>query len=239
MATEKKATAKKATAKKAVSKKATAIVKAEAADMVKTNSILDMVNSDINNAEIGKFYALRAGVGLLVVKAMCPHGEWGGIINKAMPGRAPRTIRSYMADSKKYLDDKGVTAGDVWQGLSEFEPATMLVQGSGGTLLLASGEGGEVQPPAAAADMAQWLNERNAEAASSAKGEAGKPAVKSKLTRAQKKDAATADLVLSMSKVAVALTGEWTLCDTETLDTFQASLTVAAAQVKEELKKRG
>lgn len=233
------ATQKKAKAKKAVSKKAVAMVKAEATDLVKTNSILDMVNSDINNAEIGKFYALRAGVGLLVVKAMCPHGEWGGIINKAMPGRAPRTIRSYMADSKKYLDDKGVAASEVWQGLSEFEPATMLIQGNGGTLLLASGDDAEVPPPEAAADMAQWLNARNAEATAAGKVDAGKQAVKAKLTRAQKKDAATAELVLAIGKINNALVGDWILVDTETLDTVAAALTLAAYTVKEELKKRG
>ena len=75
--------------------KTTAVAKAEAADLAKTNTILEMVNQDINKAEIGKFFALRAGVGLLVVKGMCPHGEWGGMILQAMPGRAAHYTRVY------------------------------------------------------------------------------------------------------------------------------------------------
>ena len=219
--------------------KTTAVAKAEAADLAKTNTILEMVNQDINKAEIGKFFALRAGVGLLVVKGMCPHGEWGGMILQAMPGRAPRTIREYMTDAKKFLEAKGIVAGDIWQELSEFDPATMLTQGDGGALLLASGEEENEMPPEAAVNMAAYLNAQNAEKSKSNKEAAKNRPVPAKLTKAQKKEAAAADLALAIGKVAVALNGEWTMCDTETLETVQASLTVAAATIKEELKKRG
>jgi len=227
------------TTKKAGSKKTAAVAKAEQADLTKANGILEMVNSDIGNAEIGKFFACRAGVGLLILKDMCPHGDWTTEITKAMPGRAPCTLRRYMIDSRDYLESKGVTASQVWLGLSEFDPSTMLTQGSGGTLLLAVGNT-KTKPPKEAKEMADWLNDKIVDKIKSKKTGADNGTDKPKrLSRSQKREAAVSDLMGAITKINIALNSNWPLVDTETLDTVSASLTVAAATIKEELKKRG
>jgi len=240
MATKKTGT-KKAAAKKPAAKKktTTAVTKITPDELNEVNNILDMVNMDIGNAQVGRVFALRAGVGLLIVKDMCLRGEWQTIIPNALPHRAPRTIRGYMKDAKKYLDSKGLKASNVWQGLSEFNPA-MLAQSDTGALMLKCGVDDTGDVPEAAVKLTDYINELNEEK-ETRKGanDADKEKKKKTLSKAQKRDAAAADLALAIGKVSTALNGDWMLVDTETLDTVASSLTVAAATIKEELKKRG
>ncbi len=89
--------------------------------------------------------------------------------------------------------------------------------------------------PQAVAALVKKINDKVEEKTNPKAGNKEKP----KLTKSQKRDAAAADLALAVGKVNVALNSDWTLIDTETLDTIASSLTVAASMIKDELKKRG
>lgn len=83
----------------------------------KAGGILRQVALDINNAELGRFYALRAGVGLVVTREYIPHGDWSNEITRAFPTRSERTIRRYMTDARNFLADRALVASDIWDKL--------------------------------------------------------------------------------------------------------------------------
>lgn len=218
-------------------KTTTAVAKVTPEDMAEISNILDLVNMDIGNAQIGKVFALRAGVGLIIVKDMCLHGEWKDILPKAMPHRSPRTLRGYQKDAKDWLEQKGLKATDVWNGLYDFNPAVLTQEN--GRLMLPKG-GSKDSVPEAAKQLAEYLNEKSEEKEAEKGNNGGDDPKPKKLSRKQRRESAAGDMTLAVVKVNAAINNsDWTLVDTETLDTVASSLTVVAAQIKEELKKRG
>ncbi len=106
----------------------------------RADTILGMVRQDVANAELGKFFALRAGVGMIVVKEMCHHGEWAAQMLRMLPGRTPRTLRRYMADARTFLDAKALMASDIWDQLASVGQAQL--GAAAGRLLLGDGSAG-------------------------------------------------------------------------------------------------
>ncbi|MDD2600910.1 MAG: hypothetical protein PHO37_17085 [Kiritimatiellae bacterium] len=224
---------KKAAAQKPAKINGTELVIMESED----KDILSGISNDLDNADIGAFYRARACVALVLLKERCPHGLYESTTAEAMPNRSPRSLRRYYSEGKAFLSSANLKAADAYAQLRGFDPVNALAQAGDGRLLIGTGEeSGEdaVPVPAAVEALANKINEKIEEKAVES-GRKEKP----KLTKVQKRDAATADLTLAISKVNVALNSDWTLIDTETLDTIAASLTVAAATIKEEIKKRG
>jgi len=237
----KKTTKKKTAApKKSAPKKTnTVVAKGELAVMENEDKdILAGICQDLDNSDIGQFYRARACVALVLLKERCPHGLYENTTAEAMPNRSARTLRRYFSEGKTFLDATNLKAGDAYAQLKGFDPVTALTQGSDGRLLIGSGDGGAQakEIPQAVEALANKINDKIDER-TNANGDPSPK--KKKLTRAQKREAAVSDLMGAVTKVNVALGGAWILVDTETLDTVQASLTVAVATIKEELKTRG
>ncbi len=106
--------------KKAKSKKAVAVMTAQDIEKAKTTSstIAQTVRGDMQTAENGMFYALRAGVGLLRIKELFQHGDWANELLNMFPEKAPRTLQKYMQVAGNFLEAKNVKALDVWNGMS-------------------------------------------------------------------------------------------------------------------------
>lgn len=180
----------------------------------RANSILGQVRQDIDNAELGRFFALRAGVGLIVVKELCAHGEFMGEALRMIPNRTPRTLRRYMDEARGFLDAKALMAHDAWLPLSQ-------VGSRSGRLL---GPGGGEDLPQPASDLADWL------AAKDAEKKQKEQAAPRPLSSAEKRKAA-ADL---WTGIAGRVTDEgiarqtWQILDQETLETCASALRTVA-----------
>ncbi|MCK9468165.1 MAG: hypothetical protein M0Q49_02005 [Porticoccaceae bacterium] len=92
------------------------------ADPALLHALLAQIGQDITNAEVGRFYALRAGIGLIVTREYIPHGEWGGAIAAAFPHRHPRTIRRYLKSARGFLEDRALMAAEVWPHIASIAP---------------------------------------------------------------------------------------------------------------------
>jgi len=84
----------------------------------KFNGIIAQVKEDIGGAELGQFFALRAGIGLLATKDFIPHGSWMSEIAEAFKYKSGRTIRRYVANAEKFCDAYNITAAMAWTKLS-------------------------------------------------------------------------------------------------------------------------
>lgn len=147
-----------------------------AASRERSDGILVQVRQDIDNAELGRFFALRAGVGLIVVKELCAHGEFMPEALRMIPGRHPRTLQRYINEARLFLDAKALMAHDVWLPLSQ-------VGQRSGRLL---GPGGGEDLPQPAADAAEWLAKKDEEK----KPKKPEPGPEKKLSAAERRQAA-------------------------------------------------
>jgi hypothetical protein len=106
-------------AKNKSSKPSTAVMTAheQAQAESQSQSIADSIRSDMQVAENGMFYALRAGVGMLRIKDMYAHGNWAGALLNLLPEKAPRTLRTYMQIGQNFCDAKQISTQDAWVGM--------------------------------------------------------------------------------------------------------------------------
>jgi len=203
-----------------------------AQDCARIDGVLGMVRQDINNAEIGKFFALRAGVGMIVVKEMCPHGEWSQAMLKMLPGRSPATLRRYMGAARDFLDSKALMARDIWDKLASVGSSALGAAAAG--LLLGDGTDRQastdptVDVPDEVQAMAEYLREESR--GPSGSGDKGHPPAPRALTAAEKRKAAS-DL---WQGIAGRVTDEgiarqtWQVLDQETLETCASALRTVA-----------
>ena len=210
----------------------------------RVDAILGMVQQDISNAEVGKFFALRAGVGLIVVKEFCDHGEWASQMLRMLPGRAPRTLRRYMSDARGFLDSRALMAADIWDRLASVGQEQL--GRVAGRLLIGEGKGGgeghsaadwaEVDPltsdiPEELIIMADYLQETGAP-----KRGGGAPRT---LSAAERRAAAT-DL---WQAIAGRATDEgiakqsWQMLDAETLETVASALRTVSDKMMQAARK--
>jgi len=120
------------------------------------DSILTQVASDMNIAELGKFYALRAGIGLLAVKHMVPHGGWLEIVRAKFPNRSERTIQMYQKDADEFLKGRGLKVGEAWRKISEIDET--LLRRAAARLLLGP-EAADAIPLKQIPPVVRWMGE--------------------------------------------------------------------------------
>ncbi|NCA83764.1 MAG: hypothetical protein EOM72_13680, partial [Opitutae bacterium] len=128
----------------------------------KVEGILAQVNLDIGNAELGRFFALRAGCGLIVVKELCEHGEWGAEMTRLCPQRHSDTLRRYMRNARGFLLTKALMARDVWDKLLSVGP----LEDTSMRLLLGDGKKPDAKSaakiPKEVLAMAEYVREESA-----------------------------------------------------------------------------
>ena len=197
--------------------------------------ILAQANRDLGNAQIGKFFALRAGVALIVVKEMCGHGNYILLTAELMPNRSKRTLTRYVAEAHGFLEGKALMAREVWGALAK-AGATALTDG-GGRLQIGDGKGGG-NLPAPVRAMGEWLEEREAEAP-----KAEKPAEKpprGRMTKAERLKTARDVWHPMANKLQRAGITErlWEELPEDEIESLMAVIASVAVAMKQEIKNR-
>jgi len=203
------------------------------------DGILDQVARSLVSAEIGKFNALVAGIGLRAIKDIVPHGEWTDLVNQKFPNRNERTLRRYQKNADAFLLQRGLTAIDAWKKLSAIDYA--LMSRSAGQLLLGDGAQGEEPPlrkkdiPSIVLQMAEHLSPPEGEDEAP---EAGKPKDRP-LSPAEKQDAAkgTWDKVIANVTQEAITRQSWALLSPEDQETAASALRTAADIISKSLRK--
>jgi hypothetical protein len=62
-------------------------------------------------------YRLKAGLGLLTVRDIVPHGEWAEFLAGRFPERSHRTLSRYMAEAGRFCQETGLKARAAWDAL--------------------------------------------------------------------------------------------------------------------------
>jgi len=205
----------------------------------KVEGILAQINRDIGNAELGRFFALRAGCGLIVVKELCEHGEWGAEMLRMMPNRSPRTLRNYMSKAHDFLETKALMARDVWDKLL----GVCQLEETAGRLLLGTGKPDEkaaAKIPKEVLAMAEYIRDESAgeKPPKPAAAEGAKPGKTSKAERVK----AARDFwhpVASRIQKAGITDRLWELLDDDELESVQSAIMSVALAMRAELKTRG
>lgn len=191
----------------------------------RASGILGQVRQDIDNAELGRFFALRAGVGLIVVKELCAHGEFMPEALRMIPNRHPATLRRYINEARQFLEAKALMAHEVWLPLSQ-------VGQRSGRLL---GPGGGEDLPQPASDLAEWLAAKDEE-----KKKKPEAPGKKELTKRQKVEAATAHALGLAHQVSDWLSdGMWALILDDDLESVASALRAASDRLRADLRNRG
>jgi hypothetical protein len=198
--------------------------------------IVNQINQDIGNAEMGRFFALRAGVGLIVVREMCGHGPFGLAMAEMMPHRSGRTLRRYMKGAHDFLETKALEAREIWGPLSGIGAGAL--SATGGRLMIGDGKSADVPAPVAA--IADYLAEKEPElkpAAGDAKADKGSR----KLTKAERLMAARGQWHPLASKIQKAgITDRlWEDLPDDELEDVQSALSSVAGAMRQALKLRG
>ncbi|HRR34744.1 MAG TPA: hypothetical protein P5026_11630 [Kiritimatiellia bacterium] len=205
----------------------------------RVEGILGQVNRDIGNAELGRFFALRAGCGLIVVKELCEHGEWGDEMVRMLPSRAARTLRRYMSEARDFLEAKALLARDVWDKLVSVGQ----LDGAAGTLLLGNGgkSAGKEMPelPAEVHAMVDYIRD-GLGVPKTVKPADGAPK-SGKLSKADRIKAARDFWHPVASRIQKAgLTDRlWELLPDEELEDLATAIAAVAVAMKQEIKRRG
>ena len=197
--------------------------------------IVNQINQDIGNAEMGRFFALRAGVGLIVVREMCGHGPFGLAMAEMMPDRSGRTLRRYMKGAHDFLETKALEAREIWGPLS----SVGALSASGGRLMIGDGKAGEVPAPVAA--IADYLAEKKDSEIKDAEAAAVPTKGARKLTKAERLMAARGQWHPLASKIQKAgITDRlWEDLPDDELEDVQSALSSVAGAMRQVLKLRG
>ena len=105
----------------------------------KINKMLGIVATDMANAALGRFYALRAGIGLKAIKSLFDHGEWEPFAAATFAGKSTRTLRRYMQDAEVFFLRYNTSAEKAWSSMFDIDvnlinrAATQLLLGDGKT----------------------------------------------------------------------------------------------------------
>lgn len=199
--------------------------------------IVQQINQDIGNAEMGRFFALRAGVGLIVVREMCGHGPFGLAMAEMMPDRSGRTLRRYMKGAHDFLETKALEAREIWGPLSSIGSGAL--SASGGRLMIGDGKAGDVPAPVAA--IADYLAEKKDAEAKTASADAAPAKGSRKLTKAERLMAARGQWHPLASKIQKAgITDRlWEDLPDDELEDVQSALSSVAGAMRQVLKLRG
>ena len=220
--------------KKAKSKKAVAVMTAQDIEKAKTTSstIAQTVRGDMQTAENGMFYALRAGVGLLRIKELFQHGDWANELLDMFPEKAPRSLQKYMQVAGNFLEAKNVKALDVWNGMSAISSDRLLAAPGADAKPEKGKEGALVR------DVREFLTEFGS-IRKAIKGEAeveqGRP-----LTKSERSDTARAFWGKICNMVQDGLNNsDYALLTDEEVDSLASALRMGSDTLRKNLAARG
>ena len=221
---------------------------------IDVDGVRTVIGEDLNRAEVGMFCMLRAGVGLLVFKELCGHGEWEQRILELGGGKAPRTLRNYMKQALEFIIAHGVTPSQAWAELVKIDPSQVsaMMIAAPAPLALGAGEavkaaapkkGKKAKAPDAGAGtspqtfsqlLVDFIRQRDQQKKSRQPETPPKP-----LTKKEKVDAAIAEAnrIVNMAADWVA-DGTWALLPDEELESTMAGLRAAADKLRSEIKGR-
>jgi hypothetical protein len=100
----------------------------------KSETIATTVRTDMQVAESGMFHALRAGVGMLHIKSLYEHGDWGNRLLELFPDKHPATLRSYMRVGTNFLEAKQIAPLDAWVGMQALRTDRLLAAPESGLM---------------------------------------------------------------------------------------------------------
>ncbi|MFZ4397167.1 MAG: hypothetical protein ACOYOU_16250 [Kiritimatiellia bacterium] len=122
--------------KKKAKSQAVAVMTERDMEQAKTKSetIATTVRTDMQVAESGMFHALRAGVGMLHIKNLYEHGDWGHRLIELFPDRDPRTLRRYMQVGNNFLEAKQIAPLDAWVGMQALRTDRLLAAPESGLM---------------------------------------------------------------------------------------------------------
>lgn len=208
----------------------------------RVEGILGQVGEDIRNAELGRFYGLRAGIGLIVVKELCEHGEWGEEMVRMIPDRSPRTLRNYMKGAHAFLEDKALLARDIYDKLAAVG-GNLLASDTGRRLMLGDGTKADAKASALPKEvlaMADYIRQEKQEKQRSGAAPE-EPAKARKVTKAEQLKTAR-DFwhpVASRIQKAAITDRLWELLPDDELENVQSAMASAAVAMRQELTRRG
>lgn len=217
-------------------------------------SMKAIIGADLDRAEVGMFCMLRAGVGLLVYKAMSEHGDWEQRLMELCPGKSARTLQMYMKQARELCEARQITPEQAWDEASKIDASQV------GTLMLAApaamqigtGEpeaasshkkgrkGAKAEqapgPDASAQTFSQMLIDfiQQRKAAKAKDAEPPKP-----LTKREKVEAAIIEASRIVNTTADWLAdGTWALLPDDELESTLAGIRSVADRLRDEFKSR-
>ena len=194
--------------------------------------VAEMVERDIATAQVGRFFALRAGIGLMVIHEMCGHGQYQLAVAEMMPGRSGRTLHRYKSAAAEFVEANGLEARAVWADLSKVGRQARIADG--GRLMIGDGKERDKEAPPLARALAEWIVKQEDEQKKKKEAPGKKP-----MTKAEKLRAAIdrAQMVAEEADDWIR-GGDWTLLPDDNLESAMSALRSALDRLREETKKR-
>jgi len=207
--------------------------------MAQVKMMLGQVCQDLANAQMGRFYALRAGVGLKAMKGQFEHGSWEAFIAATFPGKSMRTIQRYQKDAERFFEAKNTTAEKAWAAMFS-EDAKLIDRAASQLLLPAKDQGGipaipKREIPKIVREMAEFLSDEGED-----KGAAGGAGSEPKQLSPRERLQAVGDMynsVLSKLTQEVVASRSWTVLPVETQESIAASLRTSSEEIMRNVRK--
>jgi len=202
--------------------------------------MLGQVCQDLANAELGKFYALRAGIGLKAIKGQFEHGGWEPFLAATFPGKSQRTIQRYMKSAEVFFVTYNLTADKAWSQM--FEMDGKFLDRAASQLLLTDGRGGEVteripakEIPKVVKQMAEFIAEDGAPS-----GASGKQPEEPRQLSPRERMQAVSDLYNGLrSKLTQEVVAQrsWSILPVEEQEAIAASLRTSSEEIMRNVRK--
>lgn len=208
------------------------------AQMTQVKLMLGQVCQDLANAQMGKFYALRAGIGLKAMKGQFEHGSWEAFVAGTFPGKSMRTIQRYQKDAESFFEKVNTTAEKAWANM--FTTDAKLIDRAASQLLLPAKDQGDVpaipkkEIPKIVAQMAEFIADDG-----ETKGASGAMQEPKSLS-ARERLQAVGDMYNTLrSKLTqeVVASRSWTVLPVEEQESIAASLRTASEEIMRNVRK--
>jgi hypothetical protein len=206
--------------------------------MTQVKMMLGQVCQDLANAQLGKFYALRAGIGLKAMKGQFEHGSWEAFVAATFPGKSMRTIQRYQKDAESFFEQKGTTAEKAWAQM--FTSDAKLIDRAASQLLLpAKDQGSELaipkrEIPKIVREMAEFIADDGED--KSGPTEVKEPKALSSRERMQAVNDMYNALRSKLTQEVVA-SRSWTVLPVEEQESIAASLRTASEEIMRNVRK--
>jgi hypothetical protein len=205
--------------------------------MSKVKQMMMIVTQDVANAELGKFYALRAGIGLVAVKGYFEHGKFEAFKLETFKGKCKSTLNNYENKAKLFFERYNTTADKVWAAM--FEIDGKLIDRAASQLLITDGRGDAAQRipskdiPKIIKQMAEFIGDDGVKAPPT------KNEPKKALTDKERRVAALDFYQELRSQIITATVEErtWTVLDVEDVESFASSLRTASEEMMRFVRK--